>query len=174
VRDQRLEVAEERGEPAVQKRAHATSRTGDAFMHLRQLAVESCIEAAQLEQLRVRELEDVLHFGIARNRIDDESAVPRNNGEIVGKIGKAVREQVGERLRGDLSRFLQTASAAPRGSEPASAAVVSSVDCPLERLPSRAATSCMVVRSDPPPVKGTRSSASVSSSRISCPRSHSR
>jgi hypothetical protein len=71
---------------------------GDAVVHGRQLRVEHGVVVAQLEQLRVRELEDVLHVGVGRARLDDERVVPREDRQVVGVVAEAVRQQLAPRV----------------------------------------------------------------------------
>jgi hypothetical protein len=94
---------------------------------LRQLRVEHRVVVAQLEQLRVRELEDELHVGVVRARLDDEGVVPGEDRQVVGVVAEAVRQQLAPRLLRQRARLGQSsgataASSSPRGSAGAPAA----------------------------------------------------
>ena len=57
----------------------------------RQLIVEQCVVMAELEELRVGELEDLQCRLRAGRRVVDERRVPRRDDEVVGQVGEAVR-----------------------------------------------------------------------------------
>jgi hypothetical protein len=79
-------------------RAGPAPRLGDAVVHRRQLGVEHRVVVAQLEELRVGELEDVLHVGVVGARLDDERVVPREEREVVGVVAEAVRQELAARV----------------------------------------------------------------------------
>ena len=71
----------------------------DAIVHPWQLGVEHGVVEAQLEKLCIRELEDVLDVPIIRRRFEHERVFPREDDEVIRVIGKAMMQQLAQRLR---------------------------------------------------------------------------
>src|SRR5262245_55484605 len=71
----------------------------------RELRVQQRIVVAELEQLRVRELEELQRGGRARVRVVDERGVPRRDDEIVGQVRQPVLEYLVLLLRAQRRRL---------------------------------------------------------------------
>jgi len=78
-----LEIGEHRSKTRREPRATPRSRRFDAVVQRRKGGVELQVMHAKLEQLRVRELENVLDVAIIGTRLDDECALPREHGKVV-------------------------------------------------------------------------------------------
>jgi hypothetical protein len=70
------------------------SRCGDALIKRGELRIEVRIVHAKLEELSVGKLQDILDIAIVLTRLDDERIVPRQNGEIIVIIRKAMRKEL--------------------------------------------------------------------------------
>ena len=83
----------------------AAPRLGDPGVDLRDLGVEQRVVEAQLEQLRVGELEHVLDVGVLGDRLHHQRGVPGEHREVVLEVREALREQLAAGRRRERPRL---------------------------------------------------------------------
>ena len=83
------------------------ARRLDIVVQSRQLGVEQRVVVAELEQLRVGKLQDVLQVGILLSGLHHQRAVPRHDGQVIAVIAEAVGQQFSTCLGAQRPRFIE-------------------------------------------------------------------